>query len=350
MKRLSCRKGFETSENYQKMLFKYSKLILYVFLIFGINICPQSCFKVVNSTSKLLSFSRHVARLIFNVYRAVVLLLVATFMICCLDWIYNMIKICDIEKCIRFVSLSSAICCSAVTYLYIFYKQDSISSLFENALFNCSSQTGVLSDTNVYNKVKLKTRIISIAFFLHTMLSYLLCIGVSFAYLLGNRASSLSSFTCAEYSGFLIVLGCECYQKLASATVFFSLCFFIPFTILTMTLFSFVMFVLNLNLDIFTSSFTNVNGIFKLHLHHYVTDLIERHKEFCKIIASVNCSFSFLVFFWFVIQIFGVICLLRVSTDRTTTYPSIPFVLLIICSIHFLTMCFLAASVNSKVS
>lgn len=349
MNNTSHKKVFETSDKYQQMLINYSKPFFYVFLIFGFNMRSPTSFEVVNSTSKLLSLCKNVARILFCIYRAIIRLLIATFTICCLDWIYNMIKICDIEKCIRFVSLSNAILGSVVTYIYVIYKQDSIFILFQNVLFTFGSKARILLDTNVGSQMKSKIRVVSIAFLFHMMLTCFICFGIAVTYIHSNRRSN-PSFTCEVYSGFLIIFGCEWLEKLVAATVFFCMAFFVPSTIMAMNIFTFFIFLINCHLDIFTSRYTNIGEISKLHLHHYVADVIKIHKEFCKIISKVNCNFSFLIFIWFVMHIFEVICLVRVNTDDVSKNHNTTAVLLIGLNINFLKLCLLTSSVNSKVS
>lgn len=348
MKTPNFKKVSEAPHNYHHVLINYSSSLLYIFLLFGIHIRVWNPYKPTNSTSKWLSLLEKVARIFFCLFRAVMFLLVTTLTMCSFDWTYNIIKICDIGRCILLVSLISTIFCSAITYLYMFYKQDSISKFLQDLLDIIGSQVATFSDSNVCNQLKAKIRIIAFALLFDMILCCLVCITHAFIYFERSKISN-PFFNCELYSGLLITLGCNFYTRLTIASISYCIFFFISYIAIVVHLFFFTVLLINIHFNIFISHYSNVNGFLKLHLQNYVADVVRKHKEYCNLIKKVNYNFSFLIFVWFTVQIFQFICLLRVNTGKPAVDQSMSGIFLIGVTVQFLTTCLVVSSVNSKV-
>lgn len=346
MKVIVFRAAFETSNNYQQILVNNLNVILYIFLLLGIDMRLKRNFEIRNSTSKVQWLFGKVAHILFCLYRVVILLIFSTVTLCCLDWICNIINNCSFKKCIRYVSFCNAVFCSTLTYVYIIYKRDSISKLLQHVIKSVDSKIHAFPDVNIRNRLHRKIRIAFIAFLFNVISTYLMCIVLSYRYFWYFQITT-PSFQCDLYSGVAITWGCQNYENILLATIIFCVSLFLPFLFVAIMSFHFIMFLIKCHFDMLTSRHTNINGSHKVK---YVADIIKEHKQCCTFLTDVNCNFEFLIFVWFAMLMFQAICALHISTDHSIQDRLSPTILLITLFGQFLIMCFMASSLNSKVS
>lgn len=343
------KKAFETSDHYYQILVNNSKPILYIFLLFGINIRFKNSFEIDNPTSKRHSLCGQMAHILFCIYRVIIVLLILICTLFSLDWIYNIINVCNFEKCIRFVALSNVAWCSSVTYFYFIFKRDSISKLVQNVITTLGNQFQAFPDSNISIRYNTKVKFIPLVFVFDMILTCLTSLYLCYRFLQHYKPDT-PEFFCEIYSGFLNMLECNLFEVVMVITICFYLSVVIPFINVSVIFFIFIAFLVNIHFDILISVYTNINEFLKLNVQHYVADVIKKHEESCKLVTYVNQNFSFLIFIWFVMEIFQVICLLRLNTDESLSDRTRTTILLLGMTIHFVTMCLLISSINSKVS
>lgn len=316
---------------------------LLLMLLFGIDIRLK-----LGSSSKGKFSQITVAKVILFVYR---LIIIFCWLISCIDTldIFSYFSSVDLALSVSFLSIISIYFCSSITYIHLFYNQQSILMFLTDLICVIDKQFQENVNSDIVKKWANKLQKWSVAFFAFqiTVCGLNFYIGIKFSFGIYN---DVTEFRDAPH--LLHEIGFEMpFVHLASIlSVAFRFCFMMPFLQAALNTFCFLLIVAILHFESLESFAMNHGGCSQYFVK-FLQEFMMKHRQACRLVNGINDNFSFLIFIWFSAQIFLIICLSKIVSFADVPMAGIiSFALLTILLLgSFLLECLLISDINSKV-